>query len=145
MKKIICLWLFLFCSTFLCACELLPVSEKVQNRAKRNMYNHYLDDANYNWCIGVVKEKRGDLLSIQFGDAIDELNWSGLFWDYSSEGEDLSSYFEIGDVIEFCMAGPFDKNMQYPLVSIKKGDMILLEFEEGKSNLLYWVENFYQR
>ena len=88
-----CLWLFLFCSTFLCACELLPVSEKVQNRAKRNMYNHYLDDANYNWCIGVVKEKRGDLLSIQFGDAIDELNWSGLFWDYSSEGEDLSSYF----------------------------------------------------
>ena len=60
-------------------------------------------------------------------------------------GEDLSSYFEIGDRIEFCTASKFDKNMQYPLVSIKKDDEILLEFEEGKNNLLYWVENSYQR
>ena len=145
MKKIIFLWLFLFCSTFFCACELLPVGEKVQNRAKQNMYKYYWDDANYNWYIGVIKEKRGDLLLIQFGNTIDELKWTELFWDYSNEGEDLSSYFEIGEMIEFYTAGRFDKNMQNPIVSIKKEDKIVLEFEDGKNNLLYWVENSYQR
>ena len=145
MKKIIWLWLFFFCFTFFYACEGLPVSEKVQNRAKQNMYKYYLDDANYHWRIGVVKEKHDDLLSIQFGDTIDELKWTGCFWDYSNEGEDLSSYFEIDDTIEFCMSAGFDKNMHYPLVYIKKGDKLLLEFEEGKNNLLYWVENSYQR
>ena len=145
MKKIIFLWLFLFCSTFFCACELLPVGEKVQNRAKQNMYKYYLDDANYNWYIGVIKEKRGDLLLIQFGNTIDELKWTELFWDYSNEGEDLSSYFEIGEMIEFCTPGGFDKNMQNPIVSIKKEDKIVLEFEDGKNNLLYWVKTSYQR
>ncbi len=145
MKKIIFLWLFLFCSTFFCACELLPVGEKVQNRAKQNMYKYYLDDANYNWYIGVIKEKRGDLLSIQFGNTIDELKWTELFWDYSNEGEDLSSYFEIGEMIEFCTPSRFDKNMQNPIVSIKKEDKIVLEFEDGKNNLLYWVKTSYQR
>ena len=145
MRKIICLWLFLFCFTFFCACDFLPVSQEVQHRAKQHMYEYYLNDANYYWCIGVVKEKHGDFLSIQFGDTVDELKWTGCFWDYSSEGEDLSSYFEIGDTIEFCMSYGFDKNMHYPLVSIKKGDELLLKFEEGKRNLLYWVENYYQR
>ena len=145
MKKIIFLWLFLFCSTFFCACDFLPVSEKVQNQAKQNMYKYYLDDANYNWYVGVVKEKHGDLLSIQFGNTIDELKWTDCFWDYSNVGEDLSSYFEIDEMIEFCTPGRFDKNMQYPLTSIKKDGKILLGFEEGKNNLLYWVENSYQR
>ena len=48
-------------------------------------------------------------------------------------------------MIEFCTPGGFDKNMQNPIVSIKKEDKIVLEFEDGKNNLLYWVENSYQR
>ena len=63
MKKIIFLWLFLFCSTFFCACEFLPVGEKVQNRAKQNMYKYYLDDANYNWYIGTVPGQMKLLIS----------------------------------------------------------------------------------
>ena len=143
MKKIICVLLLLFCSTFFCAC--LPATKRVQDRARRNMYRYYSNDANYYWCVGVVQEKNGDLLSIQYGNTIGELRWAERFWDYSSEGEDLSSYFEIGDTIEFCMSAGYDKGMYSPLVAVKKDNVILLEFEEGKSNLLYWVENVYQR
>ena len=48
-------------------------------------------------------------------------------------------------MIEFYTAGRFDKNMQNPIVSIKKEDKIVLEFEDGKNNLLYWVKTSYQR
>lgn len=144
MKKTIFLLIILSCFVFCGACDFLPVGDSVQNRVKKNMYDYYSDDANYYWCVGVVKEVQDDLLFIHFGTTINELKWTGYFWDYSTEGDVLSSYFETGDVVEFCMSHPFDKNMEYPLVSIKKEDRILLEFEEGKRNLLFWVENLYQ-
>ena len=138
--------IFVCCfACFFCACEALPVSERVAERARRHMYNYYLDDTNYEWCVGVVKKIDADCLLIQYGDTIDDLKWTGYFWDYSNGEDDLSLYFQIDDMIEFCTPGAFDRYMYEPLVSIKKGDKILLEFEEGKNNLLYWVETSYQR
>lgn len=55
---------------------------------------------------------------------------------YSDESIELS----VGDQIEFITA-PFHFYDGYhlPIVGLKKGDDTLLTFEDGKQNLLYWM------
>ncbi len=106
----------------------------------KKMIEKYSDDQSYVTLIGEVVEFRDNSVVIKCEELNDYLSYEDelcVYYIYSDHTIELS----IGEQIEFVTV-PFHfyNGHQLPIVALKTDESILLSFEEGKRNLIDWVD-----
>ena len=110
----------------------------------KKMIEKYSDDKNYVTLIGEVVECEDNNLI---------LNCEGLK-NYLSYEDDICGYFihsktiidlNAGDIVHFTTV-PFHfyNGHQLPIVELKSNGNTLLSFDDGKANLIEWVNEHFQ-
>jgi hypothetical protein len=99
---------------------------------KRKMLEKYSDDQNYVTLIGEIVDCDDNDIKIKFKDKNDIYN----YYIYSEQPLDLV----VGSEIEFVTVQfHFYNGHKLPIVELKLNGETLLTFEEGKKNLIDWV------
>ena len=134
MKKIIIPIIILIIS-FLFGCN---------SKLAKKMIEKYSDDQNYVTLIGEVVEFRDNSVVIKCEELNDYLSYEDelcVYYIYSDHTIELS----IGEQIEFVTV-PFHfyNGHQLPIVELKTDAGILLSFEEGRENLIDWVNTHFK-
>ncbi len=105
----------------------------------KQMTEKYSDNQNYVTFTGEVIEYEDSFVVIKCEELKNHLHYEDEFCDYlifSDQTIELS----VGDQIEFVTV-PFHfyNGHLLPIVEIKKNEITLLSFEDGKDNLINWV------
>lgn len=113
-------------------------------------YEYYADNNNYISVVGTVSSINQaedqsvlylefDNMSIQLSDNIFKVVGNNLsILQDNLNGKEL----QIGDTLAFVTAPRyFGDGYVMPIVSIKRDDLVLLEFEEGVNNFLRWIDS----
>ena len=132
MKKFIILIIFiLFLSLFGCA-----VSDQI---LAKKMIGKYSNNENYVTLIGEVVTFNGNSVVIKCKELIDYISYQGECCDYLIFSDEFIE-LKVGEQIEFSTV-PFHfyNGHRLPIVEVKKGKKTLLSFEDGKENLINWV------
>ena len=132
MKKLICI-LFVIVLSFMLSCY--PALENLKSK----MIDKYTNDKNYVTLSGEIIESNDDYVEIKCEELTNYINCTKEnchYYIYSEQTIELS----VGDQIEFITV-PFHfyDGQKLPIVELKKGGKTLLSFEEGKKNLINWV------
>ena len=118
--------------------------------ASKKKYDYYANIDNYISVIGTVSYINQsedntalyfefDNMSVQLTENFFKVVDGNLkILQKNLKGEEL----QIGDVLEFVTAPRyFGDGYVMPIVSIKKGEIVLLDFQEGVDNLLRWIDS----
>lgn len=132
MKKLFCV-LFVIVISFMLSCY--PALENLKSK----MIDKYTNDKNYVTLFGEIIESNDNNVEIKCEELTNYIHYAKeryYFYIYSEQTIDLS----VGDQIEFATV-PFHfyDGQKLPIVELKKDDKTLLSFEEGKKNLINWV------
>ncbi len=106
---------------------------------KSKMIDKYTNDKNYVALSGEIIESNDNLVEIKCEELINYINYAKetcYYYIYSEQTIELS----VGDQIKFITV-PFHfyDGQKLPIVELKKGGKTLLSFEEGKKNLINWI------
>ena len=121
--------------TFLLVICLFVTAFLVRDQILANkMIEKYSDDKNYVTLVGEIVELNGNSVVIKCEEAIRfELCEYCIYSDQLIE-------LQIGEQIEFStVLFHFYNGHKLPIVEIKKDGSTILSFEEGKGNLIDWV------
>lgn len=111
----------------------------------KKMIEKYSVDQNYVVLSGEITELDGNIVIIKCEELSKYLPYQGDLCDYYIYSDPMME-LSVGDEIEFVTV-PFHfyNGHHLPIVEVRKDDNILLAFEEGKANLIDWVNaNFNQ-
>ena len=132
MKKI----LFVIC--FLCLI-LITGCTSANNKLIKKMNEKYSNDQNYVYLSGKVIELDGNNIIIKCEELKKYINYEDDFCDYyiySNETIELV----VGEQIYFkTVPFHFYNGHKLPIVEIEIGENTILPFDEGKKNLIDWV------
>ncbi len=132
MKKILCIICFLFL-IFITGCT------SSKNKLISNMNEKYSDDESYVYLSGEVVELDGNNIIIKCTELKKYIDYEDEFCDYyiySNEIIELS----VGEKIYFkTVPFHFYNGHKLPIVEIKVKENTILSFDEGKKNLLDWI------
>lgn len=127
------------------AALILLVAVLIVSCDAKEMYKYYADRDNYIRVTGTVSHvcpsEEFDALVIAFADMSVKLSDNnfkivGGNWDIVQNYDEI----QIGDRLEFVTAPRyFGDGYVMPIVSLKKDETTLLEFEVGVENLLNWL------
>ena len=138
MRKVLCIVIIL--------CTLISVTGcGYATQIKRNQYlNLYENEENFVSLTGKVTEvdngKNAQILKIECSDLLDYVSQKEYERIQYRVWSDLPLDLEVGDTITFVTV-PADCENSYtlPIVSIDKDGENILDLEEGKDNLIAWV------
>ena len=114
-------------------------------RLVENMIEKYADDQNYIALSGVIVEYDGSNVTIECEDLRSYITYEDEICDYYIYSEETLN-LNVGDIIDF-MTVPFHfyNGHKLPIVELEKKGDIVLSFDDGKKNLIEWVNtNFKQ-
>lgn len=119
---------------------LLSACNTSDQKLAQKMIEKYSDDQNYVTLIGEVIKHDGNYVIIKCEELKNYINYEDEFCDYSIYSGEIIE-LSVGDQIEFITV-PFHfyNGHILPIVEIKKDGSTLLPFEEGKDNLIKWVD-----
>lgn len=105
----------------------------------KQMTEKYSDDQNYVTFTGEVIEYEDCYVVIKCEELKNYLHYEDDFCDYLIFWDQIIE-LSVGDQIEFVTV-PFHfyNGHLLPIVEIKKNEITLLSFEDGKDNLINWV------
>ena len=105
----------------------------------KNMIEKYSEDQNYVTLIGEVVEFNENDVTIKCEELNDYISYEDEFCDYYIYSEQFIE-LSVGKQIEFTTV-PFHfyNGHKLPIVELKIGEKTVLSFEEGKVNLIDWV------
>ena len=129
-KFIVMMIIFIF---IIFGCQ--PSNKKLAN----SMLEKYCDDNNYVKVSGIVMQYDGNEMLVECNDLNKYISYeNGIteFYVYSNETLDI----DVGNEIEFITVPyHFYNGHKLPIVAININENILLSFEDGKENLIEWV------
>lgn len=108
------------------------------------MLDKYSDNQNYVTLSGVIIEYSGNDIIIECEELKTYITYEDEicnYYIYSEETLDLN----VGDIIEFVTV-PFHfyNGHKLPIVELKINGNTLLDFDDGKDNLIYWVNTSFK-
>lgn len=108
-------------------------------RLAKKMIEKYSEDQNYVTLTGEVIEIDGYYVVIKCEEIKDYISYQSEFCNYCIYSEEVVE-LEVGDEIKFTTV-PFHfyNGHLLPIVELKIDEITLLAFEEGKENLIDWV------
>ena len=105
----------------------------------KNMIEKYSDNHNYVTLSGEVIECNENNFLIKCEDLNDYISYEDEFCDYYVYSDQFIS-LPVGEQIEFATVPFYFYNgHKLPIVELKMDENTLLSFEEGKENLIDWV------
>lgn len=110
----------------------------------KKMLDKYSDNQNYVTLSGVIIEYSGNDIIIECEELKTYITYEDEicnYYIYSEETLDLN----VGDIIEFVTV-PFHfyNGHKLPIVELKINGNTLLDFDDGKDNLIYWVNTSFK-
>ena len=110
------------------------------NLLAKKMIKKYSDNKNYVELFGKIVEYSENVMVIQCVELKKYIEYEDEMCSYYVHSNRVLDIV-AGDYIDFTTV-PFHfyNGHKLPIVSLKKNDKTLLEFEEGKENLIEWVK-----
>lgn len=120
-------------------CVLVFTSCDINGPLRSEMLDYYSESKNYVSLEGEVIEINEYYVVIRCEELKNYINYEDELCEYYIYSEDIIE-LSVGDQIEFVTA-PFHfyNGHRLPIVELKKDGNICLSFEEGKENLIDWV------
>ena len=141
MKKLIS-FLLIFVMLFLSSCDVF--GEKM----RRHMVEYYSNDEHYAELSGTVASIEAPYIRVNNIQVLTEIHDFPIYKTTDQEiftivnYKDLSFNINVGDEIVFTSAPMcFYNGHRLPIVELKRGEDVLLTFEDGKAAYLDWIVN----
>ena len=108
---------------------------------KNKLLEKYSDDQNYVALSGKIVEVDGLAVVIQCEELSEYLSYEDDLCEYYIHSKQILD-LKVGDEIQFITA-PFHfyNGHQLPIVELRTSESTLLEFADGKTNLIDWVND----
>lgn len=108
---------------------------------KNKLLEKYSDDQNYVALSGKIVEVDGLVVVIQCEELSEYLSYEDDLCEYYIHSKQILD-LKVGDEIQFITV-PFHfyNGHQLPIVELKTSESTLLEFADGKANLIDWVND----
>ncbi|MBQ9125688.1 MAG: hypothetical protein IJY13_03420 [Clostridia bacterium] len=108
---------------------------------KNKLLEKYSDDQNYVALSGKIVEVDGLVVVIQCEELSEYLSYEDDLCEYYIHSKQILD-LKVGDEIQFITV-PFHfyNGHQLPIVELKTSESTLLEFADGKDNLIDWVND----
>ena len=108
---------------------------------KNKLLQKYSDDQNYVALSGKIVEVDGLVVVIQCEELREYLSYEDDLCEYYIHSKQILD-LKVGDEIQFITV-PFHfyNGHQLPIVELKTSESTLLEFADGKANLIDWVND----
>ena len=108
---------------------------------KNKLLEKYSDDQNYVALSGKIVEVDGLAVVIQCEELSEYLSYEDDLCEYYIHSKQILD-LKVGDEIQFITV-PFHfyNGHQLPIVELKTSESTLLEFADGKANLIDWVND----
>ena len=108
---------------------------------KNKLLQKYSDDQNYVALSGKIVEVDGLVVVIQCEELSEYLSYEDDLCEYYIHSKQILD-LKVGDEIQFITV-PFHfyNGHQLPIVELKTSESTLLEFADGKANLIDWVND----
>lgn len=108
---------------------------------KNKLLEKYSDDQNYVALSGKIVEVDGLVVVIQCEELSEYLSYEDDLCEYYIHSKQIFD-LKVGDEIQFITV-PFHfyNGHQLPIVELKTSESTLLEFADGKANLIDWVND----
>ena len=136
MKKIVFLVAFLLI-TLLLGCNLS------NQKLAEKMIEKYSDNQNYVTLVGEIIDFNENNVVIKCVELTDYISYEDEFCDFYIYSDNVVE-LQVGEQIKFTTV-PFHfyNGHKLPIVELKTDENILLSFEDGKENLIDWVNANY--
>ena len=141
MKKLIS-FLLIFVILFLSSCDVFG------EKKRRRMVEYYSNDEHYAELSGTVASIEAPYIRVNNIQVLTEIHDFPVYKTTDQEKftivcyKDLSFNINVGDEIVFTSApGSFYNGHNKPIVELKRGEDVLLTFEDGKAAYLDWIVN----
>ena len=132
MKKILYIIFFIFLI-------LIAGCTSTNNKLIKKMNEKYSDNQSYVYLSGEVIEVDGNDIIIKCEELKEYINYEDEFCDYVIYSNEILE-LHIGEQIYFkTVPYHFYNGHKLPIVEIKVKENTILSFDEGKKNLLNWV------
>ena len=114
-----------------------------QKYIQKQMIDYYSNDDNYTYLSGEVVKLKEDIIYVNI------ITENSDFKMYVTNDLDFILYANnnlydiifVGDIVTFCSAPEyFYDSYILPIVYLEKEETVYLTFEEGKNNLLNWID-----
>lgn len=108
---------------------------------KNKLLEKYSDDQNYVALSGKIVEVDGLVVVIQCEELSEYISYEDDLCEYYIHSKQILD-LKVGDEIQFITV-PFHfyNGHQLPIVELKTSESTLLEFADGKANLIDWVND----
>lgn len=141
MKKLIS-FLLIFVMLFLSSCDVFG------EKKRRRMVEYFSNDEHYAELSGTVASIEAPYIRVNNIQVLTEIHDFPIYKTTDQEifaivnYKDLSFNINVGDEIVFTSAHMhFYNGHRLPIVELKRGEDVLLTFEDGKAAYLDWIVN----
>ena len=141
MKKLIS-FLLIFVMLFLSSCDVFG------EKKRRRMVEYYANDEHYAEWSGTGASIEAPYIRVNNIQVLTEIHDFPIYKTTDQEiftivnYKDISFNINVGDEIVFTSApGSFYNGHNKPIVELKRGEDVLLTFEDGKAAYLDWIVN----